>query len=276
MSSVFMSYSRKDRDAVAAMVTALRAAGEDVWVDLEDIVPSAVWMDEIKTPIANADSVIFVISPDSVASQVCGVELKYARHESRVLFSEVSLAVSHRRRPGVNAVAVVSTPVSVLVVAHTVLAPWPARPKSLLSLWNWQVGSHWSAERGARVTSAGLPEQVAQPGQAPRGLVGAGPKSCDSLVGGESTKLLRRFEVVPAEQPDAVGCRHAKRIGPADSRVSVAVGWGLPARVVVGELDRAGHFGAAGETAHHAVRHDRHTITRSSGVALSARARRRG
>jgi hypothetical protein len=27
-----MSYSRKDRDVVAAMVTALRAAGEEVWV----------------------------------------------------------------------------------------------------------------------------------------------------------------------------------------------------------------------------------------------------
>jgi hypothetical protein len=51
------------------MVTALRAAGEEVWVDLDDIVPSAVWMDEIKTAIAKADSVIFVISPDSAASQ---------------------------------------------------------------------------------------------------------------------------------------------------------------------------------------------------------------
>jgi hypothetical protein len=40
------------------MVTAMRGAGEDVWVDLDDIVPSAVWMEEIKTAIANADSVI--------------------------------------------------------------------------------------------------------------------------------------------------------------------------------------------------------------------------
>ena len=70
MSGVFMSYSRKDRD----VVTAMRGAGEDVWVDLDDIVPSAVWMEEIKTAIANADSVIFVISPDSVASEVCGVD----------------------------------------------------------------------------------------------------------------------------------------------------------------------------------------------------------
>jgi hypothetical protein len=73
-----MSYSRKDRDAIVAMVTALRAAGQDVWVDLEDIAPSTVWMDQIRTAIANADPVVFVISPDSVASQVCGIELQYA------------------------------------------------------------------------------------------------------------------------------------------------------------------------------------------------------
>ncbi len=78
MSHVFVSYSRKDRDAIAAIVSALRAADQEVWVDLEDIAPSAVWMEEIKTAITNADSVIFVISPDSVTSQVCGLELKHA------------------------------------------------------------------------------------------------------------------------------------------------------------------------------------------------------
>jgi hypothetical protein len=78
MSSVFVSYSRKDREVVAAIVTALRAAGDQVWVDLEGIAPSTMWMEEIKTAIANADSVIFVISPDSVNSRVCVIELKYA------------------------------------------------------------------------------------------------------------------------------------------------------------------------------------------------------
>ena len=85
MSSVFVSYSRRDRDAVAAIVTALRAAGEEVWVDLDEIVPSTVWMEEIKTAIAGADSVIFFISPDSVSSEVCGVELKYAVDASKRL-----------------------------------------------------------------------------------------------------------------------------------------------------------------------------------------------
>ena len=78
ISHVFVSYSRKDRDAVAAIVSALRAADQEVWVDLEDIAPSAVWMEEIKTAITNADSVIFFISPDSVISQVCGLELRHA------------------------------------------------------------------------------------------------------------------------------------------------------------------------------------------------------
>ncbi len=73
MSSAFVSYSRRDRDAVAAIVSALRAAGDEVWVDLDDIVPSAVWMEEIKTAIANADSLMFVVSPDSATSQGCGM-----------------------------------------------------------------------------------------------------------------------------------------------------------------------------------------------------------
>lgn len=51
MSSVFMSHSRKDRDVVTAMVTAMRAAGEDVWVDLDDIVPSAVWINWVSPAI---------------------------------------------------------------------------------------------------------------------------------------------------------------------------------------------------------------------------------
>src|SRR4051794_22368375 len=78
MASVFVSYSRKDGDTVAAIANALRDAGQDVWVDEDNIVPSTQWMEEIKTAMANADSVIFVISPDSVASDVCRTELQFA------------------------------------------------------------------------------------------------------------------------------------------------------------------------------------------------------
>jgi TIR domain len=106
MSSVFVSYSRRDRDAVAAMVSALRAAGDEVWVDLDDIVPSAVWMEEIKTAIANADSVMFVVSPDSVSSEVCGIELKYAVDLSKrivpVVIRETAVEVVPAPLPDIN------------------------------------------------------------------------------------------------------------------------------------------------------------------------------
>jgi WD40 repeat protein len=78
MSDVFVSYSRVDRDVVARIVDTLRAAGESVWVDLEGIEPSALWMEEIKTAIAAADSVVIFLSPDSAVSEVCGQELAHA------------------------------------------------------------------------------------------------------------------------------------------------------------------------------------------------------
>ncbi|HYJ54339.1 MAG TPA: toll/interleukin-1 receptor domain-containing protein [Mycobacterium sp.] len=78
MSDVFVSYSRQDRDAVATIVAALRAAGEDVWIDLEDITPSTLWMDEIKSAIAAADSMVFFLSPNSAHSEVCRTELGHA------------------------------------------------------------------------------------------------------------------------------------------------------------------------------------------------------
>ena len=85
MSDVFVSYSRQDRTVVESIVNALRAAGEKVWVDLSDIAKSSVWMEEIRSAIANADSIVFFISPDSVTSEVCRDELNYAVELSKRL-----------------------------------------------------------------------------------------------------------------------------------------------------------------------------------------------
>lgn len=83
MADVFVSYARKDREAVTAVVEALRAAGKDIWVDLDEIVPSALWMEEIKTAIAAADSVVFFLTPDSARSEVCRIELEHALNLSK-------------------------------------------------------------------------------------------------------------------------------------------------------------------------------------------------
>ena len=78
MPSVFISYSRRDGAFASRLHDALAERGYDVWIDREDIPPSAKWFDEIRAGVAGADGVVFVISPDSAASEVCVRELELA------------------------------------------------------------------------------------------------------------------------------------------------------------------------------------------------------
>jgi WD40 repeat protein len=78
MADLLISYSRRDLAFARRLTAGLEARGKDVWVDLDDIMPSAPWMDEIRVAIAEADSVVVVISPDSVTSEVCRTELQAA------------------------------------------------------------------------------------------------------------------------------------------------------------------------------------------------------
>ncbi len=48
------------------------------WVDWQDIPPTADWLAEIYTGIENADTFVFVITPDSIASEICGLEVAHA------------------------------------------------------------------------------------------------------------------------------------------------------------------------------------------------------
>src|ERR1041384_2973843 len=75
---VFVSYSRSDDAFVRQLHDALAAAQRDVWVDWEDIPPSAEWRREIEQAIDSAVAVVFVISPESAQSQACRHECDYA------------------------------------------------------------------------------------------------------------------------------------------------------------------------------------------------------
>lgn len=86
MVDVFISYSRKDKEFVQVLHQALTKSKYDTWVDWEDIPLTADWWDEIKTGIEAAHTFIFVISPDSIASQVCGQEIDHAAaHNKRLM-----------------------------------------------------------------------------------------------------------------------------------------------------------------------------------------------
>ncbi|MFN8410871.1 MAG: TIR domain-containing protein [Anaerolineales bacterium] len=78
MTNVFISYSRKDTEYTHEIVDAIKAKGLDAWVDWEGIPPTVDWMEQIQKGIAEADTFLFLLSPDSAASKVCGDELEYA------------------------------------------------------------------------------------------------------------------------------------------------------------------------------------------------------
>jgi hypothetical protein len=75
---VFVSYSRADIIRVLALVSALRQAGLQTWMDVENLRPGDRWKDAIETALANAHALIFCISPLSVESAWTSVELKAA------------------------------------------------------------------------------------------------------------------------------------------------------------------------------------------------------
>jgi WD40 repeat protein len=78
MSSIFISYSRKDKLFAERLSAALAERSRDVWIDWEDIPPTAQWRAEISAAIEAADAFLFLISPDAVASRACSSEIAEA------------------------------------------------------------------------------------------------------------------------------------------------------------------------------------------------------
>jgi WD40 repeat protein len=83
---VFISYSRKDKDFVRHLDESLKSRGREAWVDWEDIRPTEEWMQAIHAAIEGTDTFVFVLTPDSVASVVCGREIAHAAaHNKRMV-----------------------------------------------------------------------------------------------------------------------------------------------------------------------------------------------
>src|SRR5215212_11581716 len=78
MAKLFVSYSRKDSVAAHKLIEALKSIQQDVWVDWESIPPAVDWLEQIFHGIEASDAFIFLISPDSIASEVCKVEINRA------------------------------------------------------------------------------------------------------------------------------------------------------------------------------------------------------
>lgn len=83
---VFISYSRKDQSFVKTLDVAFQQIGRDPWVDWNDIQKGEEWWKAIQRGIEGANTFVFVLSPDSVASPICRQEIEYAAlHHKRFL-----------------------------------------------------------------------------------------------------------------------------------------------------------------------------------------------
>ncbi len=78
MIKVFISYSRKDIEFAKKLTGELEKNNLDFWVDWEGIPPTVDWMKQVQKGIEESDVFLFLLSPDSAKSKVCGEEIAHA------------------------------------------------------------------------------------------------------------------------------------------------------------------------------------------------------
>jgi len=104
MADVFISYSRRDTEFVRTLYDALDASTYETWIDWQGIAPTTEWWKEIEAGIEAADNFLFVISPDSVGSKYCLLEIDHAIKQNKRIIpvlrrsADMPKAISHIQR----------------------------------------------------------------------------------------------------------------------------------------------------------------------------------
>jgi hypothetical protein len=75
---VFVSYSRKDIAFTDRLEAALKGRGFEPLIDRSEIYAFEEWWKRIEALIARADTVVFVLSPDSISSDIARKEVSFA------------------------------------------------------------------------------------------------------------------------------------------------------------------------------------------------------
>jgi len=84
-SKVFISYSRTDLVFADQLVAALEPCGFEPSIDRHEITGGEEWRRRLRTLIANSETVVFVLSPASAKSDMCGWEVQEADAASKRL-----------------------------------------------------------------------------------------------------------------------------------------------------------------------------------------------
>lgn len=101
----FISYTRRPDDT--AFVDRLRqdllARGKQVWLDRHRIEPAADWRQRIARGISAAKALVFIVSPESLASSECAQELDIAAQQSKLIVPVIFKDVDPKSVPEVLA-----------------------------------------------------------------------------------------------------------------------------------------------------------------------------
>ena len=77
MSSIFISYNRKNQSIADALASDLHALDHAIWLD-EQLGGGKPWWEEILNRVRSCDVFVFVLDPESLDSDACTSELGYA------------------------------------------------------------------------------------------------------------------------------------------------------------------------------------------------------
>lgn len=84
-SKIFFSYSREDSEFALKLATDLRLLGSDIWIDQLDIRAGSRWDSEVETALLNANSLLVILTPHSVASNNVIDEISYALEQNKTI-----------------------------------------------------------------------------------------------------------------------------------------------------------------------------------------------
>jgi hypothetical protein len=98
MTDVFISYSRQDADFGRKLYHALTQHKLQVWIDGDDTPESPAWWEKICKGIEQSDNFVLILSPDSLSSPICHLEMLHARERHKrivpILHRDVDAALA--------------------------------------------------------------------------------------------------------------------------------------------------------------------------------------
>src|ERR1700732_1671298 len=79
IAKVFISYAREDLAFADRLETALISREFEAFIDRKDISALEDWWRRIEGLIVKADTVVYVLSPDAIESEICAKEVSFAQ-----------------------------------------------------------------------------------------------------------------------------------------------------------------------------------------------------